>query len=146
MTVIAWDGTSLAADRRACGNGQVFSTTKIHRVGDVFVGVAGYGDKIQEFVAWIMGGRQASTYPDNEDAHSFVALVIETGGRILQYERTAYPIIVEEVRHAIGSGRDFALMAMHLGKTAAEACELAAQFDEGCGNGVDVLTFGPVTE
>jgi hypothetical protein len=142
VTVIAWDGTTLAADRRACGNGQLFSMRKVFRVGDLLVGVCGYGDKVPEFVAWVEGGRSAEAYPKNDDSHSFTALVIEKSGRFLQYERTPYPMVVEELQHTIGSGRDHALTAMYLGKTAAEACELAARFDEGCGNGVDSVTFG----
>ena len=41
--------------------------------------------------------------------------------------------------YAEGIGRSFAIMAMHLGKTPAEAVELTALFDSSCGNGVDVL-------
>ncbi len=40
---------------------------------------------------------------------------------------------------AIGSGSGIALGAMAAGKTAAEAVEIAARFDSGTGNGVDVL-------
>ena len=47
---------------------------------------------------------------------------------------------VEDQFAAWGSGRDFALTAMHLGKSAREAVEIACLFENGCGNGVDVLT------
>lgn len=39
----------------------------------------------------------------------------------------------------MGSGRDFAIAAMHCGKTAREAVEIASLYENGCGNGVDVL-------
>jgi hypothetical protein len=40
---------------------------------------------------------------------------------------------------AIGSGRDFALMAMHLGKSAFEAVRLTCELSIDCGNGIDAL-------
>lgn len=43
--------------------------------------------------------------------------------------------------HAIGTGRDYARAAMHLGRNAVEAVQVAILFDENCGNGVDTLTF-----
>jgi ATP-dependent protease HslVU (ClpYQ) peptidase subunit len=41
--------------------------------------------------------------------------------------------------HALGSGRDFALAAMYLGKNAREAVEIAMEFDLETGKGVDCL-------
>ena len=67
------------------------------------------------------------------------ALVVELDGTLSQYETTAYPLRIENRQWAIGSGRDFAVMAMHLGKTAAEAVLLTAQFCHDCGNGVDTV-------
>lgn len=143
MTVIAWDGGTLAGDKRACCAGQMMTVTKVFRVpvvsGSALVGVAGHGDKIGEFVDWVRRGMDVATYPKNEDA--FTALVIMPDGEIRQYERTPYPIVVEELSHTIGSGRDFALAAMALGKSAKEAVEFTARFDENCGNGVDALPF-----
>jgi hypothetical protein len=40
---------------------------------------------------------------------------------------------------ACGSGRDMALMAMHLGKSAFEAVRLTCELSVDCGNGIDVL-------
>jgi hypothetical protein len=48
-----------------------------------------------------------------------------------------YPMRNRSERWAWGSGRDFALAAMHLGKTAAEAVEVACLFQSDCGLGVD---------
>jgi ATP-dependent protease HslVU (ClpYQ) peptidase subunit len=45
----------------------------------------------------------------------------------------------EDKKTATGSGRDYALAAMHCGKTAREAVEIACLFETGCGNGVDEL-------
>lgn len=49
MTVIAWDGTTLAADRRACV-GSVYRTIhKLHRVGDRLCASAGNSDMALKF-------------------------------------------------------------------------------------------------
>ena len=68
-------------------------------------------------------------------------LVILRDRRIARYERTPYPVFYEDETFAIGCGRDFALAAMHLGKTAREAVEVAIALDSGCGNGIDALTL-----
>jgi ATP-dependent protease HslVU (ClpYQ) peptidase subunit len=62
---------------------------------------------------------------------------------VLQYESTPHPLVIQDKHWAIGSGRDFAIMAMHLGKTAAESVELASLFCNDCGNGVDTLELEP---
>lgn len=46
---------------------------------------------------------------------------------------------VREKFVADGSGRDFALSAMHLGKSAREAVAFAARFDVYTGGGVDAF-------
>jgi hypothetical protein len=141
MTVVCWDGRTLAADKRAVVGGHTFTMTKIARVGDCLVGVAGRGDKIAEFQHWIADGRKREAYPARTDQAWFTALVILPGGVIERFEDQPLPIIVEDVTHAIGTGRDYARVAMHLGKCAREAVEIACLFDENCGNGVDTLSF-----
>lgn len=143
MTVVAWDGKTLAADKRAC-NGTLYRTvTKIFRVGQCLVGYAGdpaFGEAMR---AWIAAGEKLKDFPDcQRDKDDWTGtLVIRPNGTIQKYERTPYPITFEDQHHAIGCGRDFALAAMYLGKTAREAVEVAIALDSGCGNGVDTLEF-----
>lgn len=141
MTCIAWDGKTLAADKRACYGTMVNTVTKIHRVGDVLVGSAGDLAFALGMIEWVRGGREASQFPlsqaTKEDWQP--TLVIEKDGSISLYERSPHAIRYEQRCAAIGSGREFARAAMALGKTAREAVELACQLDSGCGNGIDVL-------
>lgn len=144
MTVIAWDGRTLAADKMACSQSHVFTITKIAVVGGLLVGVAGCAHKIREFQDWINSDRAPEKYPkaigDNE---YFTALVISRGGLVHRYEGGSHvPMIVEDREHAIGVGRDFARAAMYLGKSAKEAVEITCLFCADCGLGVDTLTFG----
>jgi hypothetical protein len=143
MTVIAWDGKTLAADKRAT-NGTLYRTvTKIFRVGDCLVGYAGDPAFGNEMCAWLRAGEKIADFPTGQrDKDDWAGtLVIRSNGVIQKYERTPYPITFEDKHHAIGCGRDFALAAMYLGKTAREAVEVTCALDSGCGNGVDTLTL-----
>lgn len=141
MSVIAWDGHTLAADKRATFGTTIRTTTKIFRVGDALVGYAGDAAFGEEMVAWLARGADPTDFPSgNRDKDDWAGLlVIRKGQPILRYERTPYPIRFEDKTFSIGCGRDFALAAMHLGKTAREAVEVAIALDSGCGNGIDTL-------
>jgi len=140
MTVIAWDGKTLAADKRAVASGLISTTTKIRRIGDLLVGIAGNLSAGMEMLEWIENGREREKYPavQQNDDRSCGCLVID-GGRILKYESGPIPLVFEQPFFAMGSGRDFAVAAMHCGKSAREAVEIASLYENGCGNGVDVL-------
>lgn len=142
MTVIVWDGVTLAADRRAVAGLGIYTISKIARCGDRLVGVSGRGDKIREFQQWVRDGRKLDAYPEREgdDCH-FTAIAIAPDGTIERYEDSPHPIVVEDATHAIGSGGILARVALHLGKSAAEAVEIAGLFDEQCGSGIDVLSL-----
>lgn len=140
VTVIAWDGKTLAADKRACNNGLARTTTKIHRVGDVLVAFSGDAAQGREMLAWVTAGRQVADFPASQrDENKWATLIVVDEHGLSVYEQTPYPIPFEDGYFASGSGRDFALAAMHCGKTAAEAVEVACFFQVDCGNGIDVL-------
>lgn len=141
MTVIAWDGKTLAADKRCTYGSLIRTETKIFRVGGVLCGGSGETSFVNGMIEWVRGGRDLQKFPEHQkskdDWCSF--LVIEADGTPSVYERTPYPIRYEDKFLAIGSGRDFAMAAMHLGKTAKEAVEIASVLDNTCGNGIDAL-------
>ena len=144
MSVIAWDGHTLAADKRASFGNLIRTTTKIFRCRDggllAYAGDASFGEQVR---AWYEAGAVAADFPPSQrDKDDWAGmLVILRDRRIARYERTPYPVFYEDETFAIGCGRDFALAAMHLGKTAREAVEVAIALDSGCGNGIDALTL-----
>ena len=75
---------------------------------------------------------------DKDETANF--LVVYADGRVHEYGRSHIPDILEDEFVAIGSGRDFALAAMHLGQSAVEAVGLACRLDANCGLGVDEMT------
>ena len=111
----------------------------------LLVATSGDADAGAEVVEWVRAGRDPATYPAKSRDGKADLLVIQqrpTGGaRVLKYESTPYPIEMEDDIFAMGSGRDFALMAMHLGRSAAQAVQLTDEFQSDCGNGVDVVSF-----
>lgn len=145
MTVVCWDGTTLAADRRATMGGHTFPITKIFRIRDVLVGFSGAADRIGSFRRWVEFGCDDRSYPPNPENDCVVMVMLHRDGRIERYEDQPFPIVVEDTVHATGSGRDYARAAMHLGCDAQKAVEVACLFDENCGNGIDVLRFEGVS-
>ena len=143
MSIIAWDGQRLAADKRASIGSLIRTTTKVFRLPVTLAGYEGDADAGEEILAWFKAGHDPKTFPASQRSKDTWAglLIIWPDGVLWKYEHTPYPIPFPPQQFAIGSGRDFALAAMHLGKTAAEAVEIACHFDSGCGNGVDVLQF-----
>lgn len=142
MTVIAWDGRTLAADKLATFGTTKHTTTKIFRVRDALVGYAGDADSGEEVLAWFRDGADPAKFPAGQRGPDWAGLlVIRRGQPICRYERTPYPVMFHDTRFAVGSGREFALAAMHLGCSAKEAVQVAIELDSGCGHGIDTLTL-----
>ncbi len=143
MSVIAWDGKQLAADKRLTCGAAILTTTKIFKLRDCLVGYVGTADAGAELLAWYGAGADPNTFPDAQRGEDAAAelLVIGPNKCITTYERTPYPIAYEDKQFAMGSGRDYAMAAMHLGKSARQAVALACVFCSDCGNGIDTLVF-----
>lgn len=141
MTVIAWDGKTLAADRMGDASGLKRTTTKIRRFDGGLFGSSGAASRGAEMFAWIAAGAD----PDSVPAFQLVpddyqtVMVVRNDGTVWLYGCSAYPFQMEDPFHAIGSGRDFAMAAMYLGHDARAAVAVASQFCSGCGMGIDTL-------
>lgn len=140
MTIIAWDGRLLAADKRAEVGGLARTVTKIRRINGHLVAASGNAARGQEIMGWWAAGADQKAFPAWQQTDDFVdMLVITPDATVLKFERSAHPILFEDKLFAMGSGRDYALATMHLGHDARRAVEVACAFDVGCGNGIDVL-------
>jgi len=138
MTVIAWDGRCLAADKRAItGGGIVRTITKIERHRDCLLAVTGGLDIGFEMREWYKAGADPERFPVAAREDKAVLVVIKSR-RIFTYASGPYPMEIEAKKCAFGSGRDYAETAMYLGKSAVEAVEIACLFQSDCGNGIDV--------
>lgn len=139
MTCIAWDGKTLAADKRASNSGLSHTTTKIFRIGNELVGFSGDASSGRELLEWYRAGAVVTDFPQKQRDNDEGRLLVIRGGGVIVYEKTPYPIHFEDEIFATGSGRDYAMAAMHLGCSAEQAVKVACHFDTDCGNGIDVL-------
>lgn len=141
MTVIAWDGVSIAADKRAvCGN-MVCTTTKLRKLPNGEILAWSGNQAAGELVAqWYAKGATPETWPPCQgDDKTWARLIVVSRSGASFYEQQPIAIKIEDSFMAWGCGADLARAALHCGKTAKEAVEVACLYDNGCGNGVDVF-------
>lgn len=140
MTVIAFDGRYVAADRQATSSGLKGAMTKLFVHEGKVLAFNGCADHGLMLLLWYKSGALPATFPaeadEKKNAHM---LVFERGRHPQVFENRPVPMIREDAFTADGHGRDFAMAAMHLGKSAKEAVELANIYDAYCGMGVDVI-------
>lgn len=144
MSVVAWDGKTLAADKRAENCGTHSTTTKMMRapsgaalawVGDQDIGL--------ELFNWYITGADPKDWPVTQKDKDWARLIVAHQGSCWYYETRPFAVLVEDPFCAWGSGRDFALAAMHLGHDAIGAVAVACEFDVNCGNGISSLQVDP---
>lgn len=138
MTTIAWDGKTLVADRQLTSNGVRFETTKAHRLSDgSLFASCGALENNAAVRHWLNGGNDKPVMGKDDD---FDGVLIKPDGTAWILNKNLHLIAIESPYFATGSGRDFALLAMHMGKTAREAVALAAELDIWTGMEVTELT------
>jgi ATP-dependent protease HslVU (ClpYQ) peptidase subunit len=141
VTVIAWDGMTLAADKRAVTAGACATVTKIFRRAGFLIGVSGSFKHGMAVADWIEAGGKPDDYPKADKDDASHTLVIHPDGRVVKYEGTPWGFEIEDRFAATGSGRDYALAAMYLGHDARTAVEVTNALSCDCGNGVDTMRF-----
>lgn len=139
MSVVAYDGVTIAADRMMSGQSDAYATCKLFQHGGWTWGVVGNGYHMQELKAWIMKGCNADTFPACQRGEQYAtALGVEhTTGRVCEIGKSPYPIEVLSIPVAIGSGCEYARAAMLLGLDAVKAVEFASKHVYTCGMGID---------
>lgn len=153
MTTVAWDGTTLAADKQTTSSYIRGKGTKVYRIKmidethpyhEAIVACWGVYDHLPELLNWFeVESADPAKYPtfQKDENESICILMITKLREILTFTSSAYPSRREDQFVAYGSGREFALAAMHLGHCARVAIEVASYFDIYTGNGIDTLTL-----
>jgi hypothetical protein len=143
MTTIAWDGKTLAADSRATSNGMPYKAVKIFRLDDgaIFAGSGDYGQvcSVKDWLECPIGKSKPA-------ADDFAGLYVTTNGEAFRLESSLVMLPLHEPFHAIGSGRDFAMAAMHCGRAAREAVEIAIVYDVFTGGEVMAFSIDGVVD
>lgn len=144
MTVIAWDGRSVAADRLGVvsGGGRSFhSHSKLEKRDDKVYATTGMMAPMRDaWIAWHESGCDPASVPPcgalAEDLGNFI--VFHEGKCFIFSAMVPYPC-EEAAPFAWGSGGDYALGAMLAGADAKVAAEIAIACDTRCGGPVDVI-------
>lgn len=143
MSVIVFDGRYLAADRRCVSDGV---TQTVAKIGELEKprgcfnawGVTGdfaFGMAIRE---WWLARRKNDDFPKPyKDAYA--RFFVFAPGLVREFAAQPNHVDIKTNAFAAGSGRDFALMALHLGKSVKEAVKLTSELTIDCGNGVDAI-------
>lgn len=117
-----------------------FETTKAHRLADgSLFASCGALENNAAVRQWLNGDGEKPVMDKDDD---FDGVVIKPDGSAWMLNRKLHLIAIESPYFSTGSGRDFALVALRMGKTAREAVELAAEFDIWTGMGVTELSIG----
>ncbi len=145
MTTIATDGKTMAGDGRVTVENLIYHDEfqKIFRLNDGrIVGVSGLARTTIQFVEWLNDPNEPNKYPTND----FEAMVIDGSGKIDIYgndEKNHKPLTFPCGPAAIGSGGEYALVAMDAGLSPKEAVKAAAKRDTGTGGKIRTMTVKP---
>lgn len=141
MTTIAWDGKTLAADRRVSfDNTSDTKVTKIVKTKHGLCGTSGNTSLGAGFKRWFIDGYKGDPPPLQKDGESAVAFVIRQNGARFHYDAYGW-YEAHPGPFAIGSGYELAIAAMESGKSAVEAVQIAAKFDGLTNDEIDTLEF-----
>ena len=147
MTTIACNRMEMACDTLMTseyGN-KVLIPTKLYRSKDFIIGFTGNATTMFSYFSKLKNKHpMASDLINNgfsfaEKDDGIAALMLTKNG-IFEYQYNAFMHIARDY-HAVGSGKEFAMMAMHLGKDPMEAVMLTALFDAYTGGGVNCLNI-----
>lgn len=161
MTVIAWDGRMLAADRLATHHGTPMRTTKIAGKRDGsrlrLVGASGASALATALRLWALAAdlkddpylstfpRENREHPDQFATIIVVDLHITAEGvsrptKLRFWEREPYPVVFDPDQvFACGCGADYALGAMAAGRDALDAVQAATLCCTDVGLGANVI-------
>jgi ATP-dependent protease HslVU (ClpYQ) peptidase subunit len=142
MSVIVWDGKTLAADCQVSYGSTACKISKIRRLEDgTIIATTGTECAGGLMADWFERGADLSNYPEcQKDKDDWSRLIVVLPNRqVFCYEK--YPVVLrlKQIPMAWGSGQDFALGALAMGADARKAVEIASQFSTDCGFGIEAF-------
>jgi|TARA_R110000744_G_scaffold173945_4_gene292690 hypothetical protein len=146
MSIVVWDGTTLATDRAATDGTTKWRATKAWRhttdAGTPLI-LSGVGP-LQTILAmknWMVEGADQNRFPSAQLAPLFCHFLVVSPTGLIRYEQSPLPIDHHRCKCAFGEGAPFAYGAMAMGASAAKAVEIANQHSVYCGLGVDTYNL-----
>lgn len=144
MSVVAWDGHTLAADRQGTRGCQPRATTKIFKRNGHLYGIVGTISVGMQMLEWHVAGADPEKAPkqDVEGDEYCDLVVIKPDGKAVAYEVGHVAMEIEEPFWAYGCGGPTAVGALAAGANSATAVKIACDHNIHCGLGIDTLTLG----
>lgn len=138
MTVIAYRDGLMAADTRIIHpDSGITRGTKLFRkrIGrrDHILGFAGSLSGAALYLDWYGSGKPMPDALRHLPVEDYFSVLILIGKQLYEGDCMCRPVEVESKFHAIGSGAQAALGAMHRGASALEAANIACKIDPSCG-------------
>lgn len=138
MSIVAWDGNTIAADRQGTINETRATLKKLVKVGDVVIGWVGTQTNGLIMMRWFLAGADLTKFPEiSNDPDTCSRLVIASKKGLISFEGSSESMNFLDKKQAFGSGMDLALGAMAMGADAIQAVKVACKYDIHCGMGID---------
>ena len=140
MTTIAAKASTgeIAADSMVSGDDSFYLVEKLRRGENSIYGACGDWDKILSFYQAL----ESKSSPDSDTDVTVLELRFDgKDNGIWIYESTIIPARIKNDFYAIGTGASYAVAAMHLGLSPAEAVKIACLYDTSSHEPVDVMTL-----
>lgn len=134
MTTVAARASTgeIAADSMVSGDDSFYLVEKLRKGKSSLYGACGDWDKILKFYSVLESGGDLDSDID------VTVLELRADG-IWIYESTIIPARIKNDFWAIGTGANFAIAAMHLGLSPAEAVKIACLYDTSSHEPIDVM-------
>jgi ATP-dependent protease HslVU (ClpYQ) peptidase subunit len=147
-TVIYQDGVMACDTQVTFGQSKHLFSKKIRRINGCLVGAAGPVNVCQEYMRWFKENvKTANTqsrlpkFSSSESGNYEIMIVTPKGEIWFQCSNNA-PERVYGKYYGIGSGKAYAVTALHLGQDVKQAVRTAMKFDTGTGGNVHTLRLG----
>lgn len=143
MSVIVWDGVSVAADTLCVRGDSKTYSRKIFKIDGYVIGAVGPSDYAEAMLAWLRknpANPPMEEFPkDTQSKDDFaIGVVFRADEQPRVYDRVPFPTIPLGDKFAVGSGRDCAIVALRLGASVYHAVEVTAECIEGVGGEIHV--------
>lgn len=145
MTTIAFDGSTIAADTmNQDGHGLKDYASKLMIGKNLIVGGSGQRHQIRNWwnkvKTMTVSEMIEHGYPDFHQEENDPAIMLVDAVTLKCYKLAGSMFqLCSRDFHAIGSGRDYALAALHMGRSAQQAVHVAMEFDAGTGGEIEVV-------
>ena len=145
LSIVAWDGKSIACDSMSISGEYKQETEKMRTLKDgTILAWTGPYENGLGLIDWWNAGAVQDEWPvfQSKDG-DWARLIVAKGNEVVEYEQLPYPQPVTTPYAAWGSGRDFAIGALAMGATAKEAVEVACKHCLSCGPPIRVADVKP---